>query len=50
MSIRIPNLDTSNKTEVKAPSEVLIGRRQGTSHAGLLREGHLDVQSRQTGE
>ena len=50
MHIRIPSLDTCSKTEVKASSEMLIGRRQGTSHAGLLREGHLDVQYRQTGE
>jgi hypothetical protein len=31
MSIRIPNLHTSNKTEVKASSEVLIGRRRKTA-------------------
>lgn len=36
MSIQIPNLHTSNKTEVQAAADVFIGRRQDASHAGVF--------------
>jgi len=36
MSIQIPNLHTSNKTEVQAAAEVFIRRRKDGSHAGVF--------------
>ena len=36
MSIQIPNLHTSNRTEVKASAEVFIKRRQSRGHAGVF--------------
>jgi hypothetical protein len=36
MSIQIPNLHTSNRTEVKASAEVFIKRRQSGGHAGVF--------------
>jgi hypothetical protein len=36
MSIQIPNLHTSNRTEVKASAEVFIKRRQSGGHTGVF--------------
>jgi len=36
MSIQIPNLHTSNKTEVRAAAEVFVKRRQDAIHAGVF--------------
>lgn len=36
MSIQIPNLHTSNKTEVQAAAEVSIRRRQDAGHTGVF--------------
>ena len=36
MSIQIPNLHTSNRTEVKTSAEVFIKRRQADGHAGVF--------------